>query len=122
MQRSRRAVVVAMILGGLAVSGCSFITVRGAPSTDPGVRPVPCTQSRRPPVIDIVGTFISLLTAGSAAVGSASGDPEGKATVPGGAPTILALGTATIFTGSAVYGYIRTSTCRLMNQRSLPSR
>ena len=43
--------VMSIVLVG---SGCSWIAVQGPPASDPGVRPVHCTETIIPPLLDTV--------------------------------------------------------------------
>jgi hypothetical protein len=103
------------------LSGCSLIAVRGAPSTDPGYRPVRCTESLAPPVLDTIPAAVLLLITG-AVLGDIANDPpgmEGRA-LAGGLVGIVFGIPGLVFAGSAYYGYSRTSDCRAMNRRPLP--
>lgn len=121
----RIAGVVVLVL----VSGCSLLTVRGAPSSDPGVRPVHCTESRGAPVVDTVtasallGPAVFLLSLG---IYLAATDPGGSDVPnPGGLAIIagIPLGIAGLpFAVSAWRGYTATGRCRRMNHTPLPAR
>lgn len=104
------------------VSGCSFITVRGAPDPIPTERPVQCTESRIPPILDTVPAVV-LFGGGSLLIGEAFNQRGGGQDSPAailfvtGALGVLA---GLPFAGSAWYGYVKTSRCRDLN-RSPPS-
>jgi hypothetical protein len=103
-------------------TGCSFITVRGAPSKDPGVRPVDCTRSRFAPVADTVPAAILLGIATIAFVQAAGKDEGEEGSKLGGflVGTVFGIG-GLPFALSAWYGFARTGRCRAMNAAPLPS-
>jgi hypothetical protein len=100
---------------------CSFLTVRGAPSNDPGVRPVDCTQSRFAPIVDTVPAVVLLgiALAALADVSETGEGEEGQALV--GGLVVIVFGLPGLpFAASAFYGYRKTGRCRDMNRRPLP--
>lgn len=110
-----RSVVAAALAVAIASSGCSLVMVRGAPSFDPGTRPVPCTQSRAAPIIDLVP---GLGFAGIGIAIASTGDESAKAAATlVSIPFLLA---AIPFLGSSLYGFRKVSRCRAMNAAPAP--
>lgn len=108
------AVVIAL------APGCSFLTVRGAPSTDPGVRPVDCTRSNFAPIVDTVPAAVFLGIASAILVDiSDSGENDGERVLGGFAAIVFGL-PGLPFAASAIYGYRKTGRCRAMNRAPLP--
>ena len=105
------------------VSGCSFITVRGAPDPIPTERPVQCTESRIPPALDTVPAVV-LLGGGSLLIGEAFSQRGGGQDSP--AAILFVTGVAAVlaglpFAGSAWYGYVKTGRCRDLNRPPPPT-
>lgn len=122
MSRTRATALFLAVTLAL-VPGCSFLTVRGAPANDPGVRPVDCTQSRFAPVVDTVPTAVLLGTALAILFDITGDDPsdgEPARTLAGGFVIILFAIPGLPFGASAIYGYRKTGRCREMNRRPLP--
>lgn len=118
-----RAVAVFLAVTLALAPGCSFLTVRGAPSSDPGVRPVDCTQSRFAPIVDTVPAVILLGIAAAALADTASkGEGEEGEALAGGLVVIVFGLPGLPFAASAFYGYRKTGRCREMNRRPLPLR
>jgi hypothetical protein len=109
--------IIAIALCVSLATGCSFLTVQSAPATDPGKRPIECTQSNVAPALDLVpavlllGSSLIFLTAGS-------GDEEGIAVPIAGVIALAGLPWAI----SSGYGFSRTARCTEMNRRPLPRR
>ncbi len=106
MYRSIVAFVTAV-----AVSACSFITVRGAPdartmATVPAGHVIPCTTSTWAPGVDIL-----LVGTGLLVVGAASEEPDDGEYVAGG------IASAVLAVVSAGYGFAKTSECRFVRRR-----
>jgi hypothetical protein len=103
--------VMSIVLVG---SGCSWIVVQGPPAIDPGVRPVQCTETILPPVLDTGPAVVLLgLAALLVAVGVKEGGETGKDVARFGAlPGVLGLPWAF----SAWSGYAKTARCREMNR------
>jgi len=116
------ALVVAFAL--TVAPACSLLTVRGAPSRDPGTRPIDCTRSRFAPIVDTVPAVVLLGTA-LAVLADISGDDanDGDAgrTLAGGLVVIVFGVPGLPFAGSAWYGYAKTGRCRRMNAAPLPA-
>lgn len=113
------AMVLSVVLA--LVPGCSFLTVRGAPSTDPGVRPVDCTRSVFAPVVDTVpaAVFLGIATAILVDIKDSGEGDEGRVLVGGMAAIVFGL-PGLPFAASAIYGYRKTGRCRAMNAAPLP--
>src|SRR5512138_3263630 len=91
---------------------CSFLTVRGAPSSDPGVRPVDCTQSRFAPIVDTVPAVILLGIAAAALSDTANSGPGEEGRALAGGLVVIVFGIPGLpFAASAWYGYAKTSKC-----------
>jgi len=105
------AMIMAIVLVG---SGCSWIAVQGPPTSDPGVRPVQCTETIIPPVLDTGPAVVLLgLAALLVAVGVKEGGETGKEVAQLGVlPGVLGLPWAF----SAWSGYSKTARCREMNR------
>ena len=121
-----RLVAAALLVG---CAGCSFVAVRRAPASLPPApdAPVECTESRTAPVLDTVGAIATpvvglttwFLCSVLDAMQSWSSTPQHL-----GCGALLwgtALGTAA-YTGSAVYGYRATGTCRRLVAERSPAR
>ncbi len=117
-----RGIALVLALAVTLAPGCSLLTVRGAPSSDPGVRPVACTQSRFAPIVDTVPAAV-LLGIAIAVLADISNDPagnEGRA-LAGGVVVVVFGVPGLPFAASAWYGYAKTGRCRGMNRAPLPA-
>lgn len=102
----------------LALSGCSFIAVRGPPSSPPppGV-PLECTQSRTAPSLDTAGAIVTPV-AGLATwwlcevVRSMNSWGSEPADMRCRNVLWATLGVTAAYTGSALYGFHETGGCR----------
>lgn len=113
------ALVLAVVLA--LAPGCSFLTVRGAPSSDPGVRPVDCTQSRFAPIVDTVPAAVLLGVALAVLVDISGSDQGEEGRVLAGGLVVIVFGLPGIPFGlSALYGYRKTGRCRAMNRTPIP--
>jgi hypothetical protein len=106
-----------LLLCCLLIPGCAFLTVKPAPLVDPGVRPVPCTQSRVAPLLDTVPA-VALLLLAAAALSDSNGDEADLVAPIAGGATLAALP----FVISAVYGFSKTSDCAQMNARPVATK
>lgn len=104
----------------VASSGCSFLFTTQAPSNvdlarTPG--PVECTSGRAAPIVDTI-----LATLEVAGIGLAATQPDSYyADYPISRSTDIALGAgwASLFTASAIYGYVVTARCSAVKQERL---
>jgi hypothetical protein len=101
-----------LLLCCLLLPGCALLTVQPAPLVDPGVRPVPCTQSRVAPTLDLVPASLLLLLAAVAVSNNGGDEADLVAPIAGGATL-----TALPFVVSSIYGFSKTSGCSQMNAR-----
>ena len=117
MTAARAGLVAAALVVGCA--GCSFVAVRRAPAGPPPApdAPLECTQSRVAPGLDTAGAIVTPivgvvtwgLCAFAESMQSWSSDPRHLDCGLVLGATVL--GTAA-YTGSAVYGFHSTGTCR----------
>jgi hypothetical protein len=88
------------MLGALLLSGCAFVSMKGAAKGDPpGVYPV-CSDRAAPWVLDALAGTVA-----GAAAASAATERESAVTIGAGA-------TAGLLVGSAVYGIANFARCR----------
>ena len=92
-----------------ANTGCSLLFVKGPPSEPSHARPVACTTSRVAPVLDSV--FGGLEVARMGLDLAASDQTFQGAPISRGADIAIGATLATLFLGSAIYGYSATGAC-----------
>ena len=100
--------VMSIVLVG---SGCSWIAVQGPPASDPGVRPVHCTETIIPPLLDTVPA-VPLLGLAALLVAVGIKEHDNDVAKFGALPGVLGLPWAF----SAWSGYSKTARCREMNR------
>ncbi len=101
----------AALLLALAVSGCSFIFVRGPPSDRPQSAAVDCTSSVVAPVLDLIWAGLN----GTGAVQAMATDQaawDANTTTSRGAVIGVGLAWLVISGASAIYGFKTTDACR----------
>jgi hypothetical protein len=106
--RSAVGMVMSIVLVG---SGCSWIAVQGPPASDPGVRPVHCTETIIPPLLDTVPA-VPLLGLAALLVAVGIKEHDNDVAKFGALPGVLGLPWAF----SAWSGYSKTARCREMNR------
>jgi hypothetical protein len=97
------------------LSGCSFAFVSGPPPHHEELPAFDCTESRVAPVLD---TLFAVLEGANLVLAAASTDQQwsdnfnGNPPIERGTAIPLYIALAALGTGSAYYGYARTSACR----------
>ncbi len=112
MQSPSRFLGVLGIFVLTPTAGCSLVFVEPPPKVAEGSRPAPvdCTTSKAAPALDSIAAGLEVVRMAYAA----SADDKDYKDFPISREADIALGLtfATLFAGSAIYGYTKTSTCR----------
>ena len=123
MQGTRASCVV--VAAALVLCACSFVAVRRPPPSSPPGAPLECTLSRLAPGLDTAGAIVTPI-AGLGAFGlctflqtqqSWASEPQNLSC---GAFLWATLGVTAAYTGSAVYGFHETGTCRRLAAQATP--
>ena len=99
------------------LSACSFF-IDKAPATDPGKRPVPCTESMVPPIADAVGAGAFVVIG----IASIAAKPANVSTAGFVVAEVAAYGLAALLGYSAYTGYKSVKRCRAYNAQDAPAR